>query len=105
MAPEALALGLIVAVLAVCYGLLYPRLTPLTQIRLMKADALVTLGLLVVIGMLVDGRATRFSLLLFETNWIVFTLVVMLALEMPLYTWFMRRNGLDPWDFGDGDEG
>jgi hypothetical protein len=63
-------------------------------------DLAVTGAALVVGGLLYGGGGLRFDMLLFETRWWVFTLVTMLAMEMPLFVWFTRRHGIDWTDYG-----
>jgi len=87
--------------LALAYGVIYPRLPEKKMGTIMKIDALLTVGLLVLIGYIVGGFETRFSLIVFETNWIVFTLLLMVLLEMPIFSWFCAKWDIDL--FGDDD--
>jgi hypothetical protein len=36
----------------------------------------------------------KFNLIFFETNWFVFTLVVLVILELPLFFWYIKARGL-----------
>ena len=104
MAPEFLALAIIGLTLTLAYGVIYPLLQPKTILRILKLDALITLAVVVLIGYLVDGFDTRFSMIFFETNWIFFTLSIMGLAEWPLFMRFCDRWGLDPFAFNDDDE-
>ena len=83
-----------VAFLAVAYVVLFPMLGPRSIGRMALYDLAVTAAMLLVNGMLFAGPGTRFSLVLFETNWVVFTLVTAVVIESPLFLWYARRNGL-----------
>jgi len=97
----------ILALNGVAYGLaylvIYPRLCGRDTGRMMRLD----LGLLAVIlgigWLLFDGEGHRFSLILFDTNWVVFTLVTGVAIEIPLLLQYMARLGLTWEDFGGED--
>ena len=41
------------------------------------------------------GSGTRFWMLLFTTNWAVFSLLTMQAMELPLFIWFCRKHGIN----------
>lgn len=99
MAPELQVLAINAVALAVAYLLIYPALGPLTnttatKLRIAKADAVVCTAALATVGALFWGSGTRFSLLLFEVNWFWFGLLTLVAMEIPLYLWFLRRHGL-----------
>lgn len=68
------------------------------MMKIWQADILITLGLVVVVGYSVGGVETRYSLIIFETNWLVFTILAMLVMEWPLFSAFCRRWGLKPFD-------
>lgn len=101
MGPEWTTILAVAGVVVFAYGAIYPRLEPKTIWRIMKWDLILTLGLLVGVGYAVGGFSTRFNLILFETNWIVFVLIVMLAIEWPLFTRFCNRYDLNPFETDD----
>jgi hypothetical protein len=99
LAPELQILAINAAALATAYLGLYPGMGPLsntraTKLRLMRADALVSVTALATAGALFWGTGTRFRLLLFDVNWFWFALATLLAMELPLMLWFFRRHGL-----------
>lgn len=99
MAPELQVLAINAVALAVAYLLIYPALGPLTntnatKLRIAKADAVVCAAALATVGALFWGSGVGFSLLFLEVNWFWFGLVSLVAMEMPLYMWFLRRHGL-----------
>ncbi|MBY5988687.1 hypothetical protein [Roseovarius atlanticus] len=87
----------VVTCLAVAYFMIYPALRPRRASRMAVYDLGVTGVMLLVNGWLFGGTGTRFSLWLFDTNWVVFTIVVALVIETPLMLWYVRRNGMT-WD-------
>ena len=97
----------IVLLNAVAYGLayrvVYPRLVGRDTGRLMWCDAVVIALILGIGYLLFHGEGHRFSLILFETNWVVFTLVVGAAIEMPMLIDYMRRQGISWRDLGGDD--
>ncbi len=97
LAPELRILILNAVVLGVAYFGLYPGFREKTLGRLMAADLVVTASVLLAAGALFAGTGTRFSLLFVPTNWLIFTLLTLLAMEMPLFLRFYRRWGIDPW--------
>ncbi|OYU17717.1 MAG: hypothetical protein CFE34_14355 [Rhodobacteraceae bacterium PARR1] len=98
--PELQVLTINATILAVAYLGIYPTLTDLTLRKLMLVDLVLTALALGVVGALFWGTGTRFSLLLFQTNWAVFALVTMMVMEYPLMRRLMRKHGMT---FG-GDE-
>lgn len=102
LVPEAQIIVVNAVLLLVAYLGIYPAMRDITVGRMMAVDAVVSgLGLLVA-GYLFHGTGTRFSLVLFSVNWVVFSIVAMAAMEMPLFRWFCKERGLDP--FGTGDD-
>ncbi len=101
-APESQILLVNAAILLVAYLGVYPAIEGITPMRMATIDIVLTGLALAVAGYLFWGTGTRFSLLLFSTNWAVFSFVAMLIMEIPLYIWFCRARGMDPFG-GDGD--
>ena len=96
--PELQLLIINATILAVAYPGIYPTLKPITIAKMMRVDAVLSCLSLVVAGALFWDTGTRFSLLLFQTNWAVFALVTMMVMEYPLARWFMRKHGLSMFD-------
>lgn len=87
--------GLVLAVMAVAYLAIYPRLEVKTLTRMIGIDLVLIAVLLGIGGSAYYGTGTRFSLILFTTNWWVFTLICALIIETPFFMWFCRKWGID----------
>lgn len=97
LSPEGQATVTVIACLAVAYFMLYPALRPRHVSRMGLYDLGVTGMILLINGWLFWGTGTRFSLWLFQTNWAVYSIVIILLIETPLALWYIKRNGMD-WD-------
>jgi len=95
MPIELHCIGLIVVFYGVTYLLVYPRIKEKSLMALMRYDAVAMIMLLGMAWWLYAGSGLRFSLLFFQTNWFVFTLVMALLIEMPFTLWFCRKWGID----------
>ncbi len=97
--PELQILAIELVALGIGYFWLYPGLGPLTnaratKLRLLRAALVVDGAAFLTVAALFWGAGTRFSLIVFETNWFIFFLITFVALDLPLSLWFMRRYGL-----------
>jgi hypothetical protein len=97
LAPELKILILNAAALAVAYLGIYPSMARITLRRLLRQDVVLSVVLLLVAGVMFAGSGTRFSLVVFDTPWWVFTLLTGMVMEWPLFLWFCRRHGIDPF--------
>jgi uncharacterized protein YwqG len=88
----------------VTYLAIYPRLQNITVKRIALFDIAVTGLCLIVSGVLFWGKGIKFSMLLFSTNWVVFTLLSAILMEAPLYHWFCQRMGLKPFQASKEDK-
>jgi len=95
MTPEATILIANAIFLAFAYIWVYPNLKSITTNAVMTYDLIISAAALAVAGLLYWGSGTSFSLILFDTNWAVFSIVTLLAMELPLFIWFMRKHDLD----------
>ena len=95
MTDELTLLAVNTAFLAFAYCLAFPMLGLRRLGPLMRYDAAVSLAALGVAGALYWGSGTRFGLLGFEVNWIVFGLLTYAAIEAPIFWWYCRRHGID----------
>ena len=103
MSPFLTILGLNAVAYGLAYLVIYPRLVGRDTGRMMRLD-LVLIAVILGIGyLLFHGQGHRFSLVLFDTNWVVFTLVTGVAIEIPLLLHYMARHGITWQDFG-GEE-
>lgn len=95
MTPELQILIINAVIMGVAYFGIYPsrRITHVSQ--MMTTDLILTGLSLLVAGALFYGTGTRFSLILFDTNWAIFAVLTLALMEVPLFIWFCRRNGID----------
>ena len=100
MAPELQLLIVNATIVLIAYLGIYPSMRKLTLPRMVAVDAVLTALALGTAGALFWGTGIRFQMLLFTTNWAVFSLVSMQAMEFPLLIWFCRKHGID---FGGRD--
>jgi hypothetical protein len=98
LSPELQLLVINAVILGVAYGGIYPSFRNLTYKRMAIADLVLTGVSPGAAGGLFGGSGVSFSLVLFETNWLVFSLLTCLAMEWPLFHWFCRKRGLRPFD-------
>ena len=95
MVPELKLLILNAVIVLIAYLGIYPSMRQITIKRMMAADLVLTALALGVAAALFWGSGTRFWMLLFTTNWAVFSLLTMQAMELPLFIWFCRKHGID----------
>lgn len=100
MSPEAQILTINAVCLAVGYGFILPAQLQRGPGALALADAGVGLCALITAGALFWGTGQGFRLPGFEVNWFVFALVTLVAMELPLAWWLLRRYR---WPPGDGE--
>ncbi|THD84187.1 hypothetical protein E7811_00020 [Aliigemmobacter aestuarii] len=94
MPPEAVLLIVNACFLAFAYLFAYPAMKEKTAEALAKGDLAITGAALLVAGLLYWGSGQRFDLILFQANWFVFSLLTLMAMELPLFLWFCRRHGI-----------
>lgn len=99
--PEAQILILNGVILGFAYLGIYPSLREKTLNRIMAIDMVLTVIALVVAGGLFWGTGQALTLLFFESNWAVFTLVTLFVIEMPLFFNFAKRHGISLFDDPD----
>lgn len=95
MPPELHIISLIIAILAVAYLGIYPRMEPKTLARLMRIDMALGVVTLAIAGSVYLNTGTRFSLGLFAVPWWLFTIIMAFLIELPLFLWFCRKWGID----------
>lgn len=87
---ELIAISIVLGFMAVGYLLIYPRAKSVTGLRLMDA----TLGLLTLgaVGALYFTSGIEFNLFFFKTDWFIFTLILIVILETPLWYFYMKSH-------------
>lgn len=94
IAPELQVLAINATCLAVGYLGIYPSLKPLTATRVAFADLGVCLVAVLTSAVLFWSSDHAFRLLWIEAHALVFAVVTLVAMEIPLSLWFLRRHGL-----------
>lgn len=92
--PEAQILILVGVILGVAYYGIFPSMENKTLNRMMAVDLVLSALAITVAGALFWGTGTRFDLLLFETNWVVFTIACFAIIEIPLFLQFAKAHGI-----------
>ncbi|WP_108814165.1 hypothetical protein [Loktanella sp. Alg231-35] len=94
VSPEAQILILVGLILAVAYLGIFPTLREKTINRLMQIDLGLNALALIVAGAWFWGTGVQFTLLFFEVNWVVFTIVCYAIIEIPLFLHFAKAHGI-----------
>lgn len=94
LSPEATLLIINATLLAFAYLWAYPSLPQKSWRAIMWRDAVVTVAALVLAGLLFADRSLSFSLILFDTNWFVFSFATFSIMEIPFFMWFARKYDL-----------
>lgn len=94
MTPEVQILLLNAAGLWLAYGIIYPRLAPITMGKILAADAVMTAIMLGIAAFVFWGQGTQFWLFGWQVGPIVFGLITLACLEIPLFSWFITKHGL-----------
>jgi hypothetical protein len=92
MTPELQVLAINAVALAGAYLVFYPGLREKTMRALALGDVALSVLVLGTVGALYWGSEVRFTLIWFEVNWVVFTLITGAAMELPLFEWFRRKH-------------
>ena len=85
---ELIAISIIIAFMALAYLVVYPRAKSVSALRWL--DATIGVLTLAVMGALYFTSDAEFNLLFFKTNWFVFTLILIVILETPLWYLYMK---------------
>ncbi len=94
LAPEAQILILIGLILAVAYLGIFPTLQEKTINKLMGIDLALNVLALIVAGAWFWGTDVTFTLVFYETNWVIFTIVCYALIEIPLFLNFAKKHGI-----------
>ncbi|WP_440055233.1 hypothetical protein ACSLBF_03510 [Pseudoalteromonas sp. T1lg65] len=91
MTPETTLLLLNLVILSIAYLFIYPRLKEKSIASLAKQDLLATGVSLAVAASLYYNSDTAFSLLFFDSNWVIFSIVAFSIIEAPFVYWFIKK--------------
>jgi hypothetical protein len=94
LSPEATILITNAALLAFAYLWAYPSLPEKTAQAIMWRDAVVSIAAMTLAGALYARHEVTFSMIIFDTNWFVFSILSMMLMEIPLFIWFARKYDL-----------
>lgn len=93
---ELLVVFLVLVTLAVAYFWIYPVYAGSDVVKMAWLDLAVGAVPFAVTGILFWESNPRFSLVVFETNWFLFTLITYVILELPLFALYVKARGLWP---------
>ena len=74
-----------------CYLYIYPKIAGNNIDKLALWDLVPWSFVLVLVGYKYWGTDYEFSLLLFNTNWFWFTVIVYSAIEIPFFIWYCKK--------------
>ena len=94
-APEVQILILNAVVLGLAYIGIYPSLEQKTLGRLLVAETVLIVIVTTVVGALFWGTQTRFSLIIVDTNWFLFTFITYMIMDTPLGYWFIKKHNIN----------
>ncbi|MFQ1702194.1 hypothetical protein ACJ5NV_16530 [Loktanella agnita] len=100
-APEAQILILNSVILGMAYLAIYPGMAQKTLPRMIVIDMVLSALALTVVGALFWGTGVRFSLIVFNSHWVVFTIVTFMLMELPLFLRFAHKHGINLSDDPD----
>ncbi len=87
---ELIALAIVLGYMAIGYLFVYPRAKSVSALRWLDAIfGLLTLG---TVGAIYFSSDPEFNLVFSNTNWFVFTLVLIVLLETPLWYFYMKSH-------------
>lgn len=93
---ELLVVFLVLVTLVTAYLWIYPNYAGNDVVKMAWLDLVVGGVPLAVTGILFWESNPRFSLVFFETNWFLFTLITYTLLELPLFALYVKARGLWP---------
>lgn len=95
---EIVVLGLVALQLGLAYGFVYPKFAGDNPSRLQWLDVLTKTLVLGVVAVIYARQDLAFSLIFFDTEWWIFTIVVSLIGEIPLYLRYTRQRKMKIWN-------
>lgn len=93
---ELLVVFFVLVTLVTAYFWIYPTYAGSDVVKMAWLDLAVGAVPLAVTGVLFWESNPRFSLVFFETNWFLFTLITYTLLELPLFALYVKARGLWP---------
>ncbi len=87
---ELIAIAIVIGYMALGYLFIYPKAKSVTGLRWM--DGVLGLATILTVGAIYFTSDPEFNLVFFKTNWFVFTLVLIVILETPLWYFYMKSH-------------
>ena len=94
-AAEIVLLILNGVILILAYFLIHPRTVGNNISKLMQNDFLAIAKSLIVAGFLFWGTDHQFDLLVGVVNWVLFSVVIFLMMEVPFALWYPKKFDVD----------
>jgi hypothetical protein len=91
---ESLVIFLVLATLAAGYLWIYPRYAGNDVTKMAWLDAGLGFIPMGISALLFWESDPPFTMIFFETNWFWFTIIALIALELPLFYWYVKARGL-----------
>lgn len=93
--PEIVALAIVLIVLGLGYQVLHPRLAGNDLKKLVLNDVLAMGAAILCVGWLYWDSQLKFSLIFFDVNWFLFTLISYSILEIPLFNRYIKKHKIN----------
>lgn len=90
MHPELQVILFTLGVILLGYLSIMPKIAGNNVNRLIALDIVFAVFVLGVVGAKFSGLDIRFSLIVLDTNWFLFSLICYLCLESPLAYWYIK---------------
>ncbi len=95
MTPHTMIVLMInIGLIVLAYSWIYPRYAGNNVARMMQIDVGLTGLAVLAAGLLYFGRGLEFSLFGLNMNWFFFSFVTYFLIELPLFFWYVQRNGM-----------
>ncbi len=91
---ELLIIGLVLAVVALGYLSIYPKLAGNNFNKISLCDIASSSFVMILVGLKFWGSGYEFSLLLFNANWFWFTFIVYAIIEVPIAIWYFKKHAV-----------
>lgn len=76
------------------YFWLFPKVAKNNLKKMAWLDLLAIVPVFGIITLLFYGSNERFSLIFFDTNWFIFSIVIYAVIEIPLFSWYLKSRNL-----------
>ncbi len=94
LSPELLVTLINATLVSIAYLLIYPRFVSSNLTKLATFDLISSIISLAIAGSIYKGSEQTFSLIIFDTNWVMFSIIIYFLLESPFAIWYMKRHNI-----------